>query len=55
MKDGTKQLFIDSFINDYSMGYVIENEMMIDSLLEVFDNIYGNIKDKKIEVYKANN
>lgn len=55
LKDGTKQLFIDSFINDDSMGYMIENEMMIEALLEVFENIYNNIKNKKIEVYKSNN
>lgn len=55
LKDGTKQLFIDSFINDDSMGYVIENEMMINSLIEVFENIYSNIRDKKIETYETNN
>ena len=37
------------------MGYVIENDMMIDSLLEVFENIYSNIMEKKIEVYQSNN
>ena len=52
LKDGTRQLFVDSFTNEDSVGYVIENEMMIDSLIEVFENIYKNIKNKKIEVYK---
>lgn len=55
LKDGTRQLFIDSFISEESMGYVIENDMMIDSLLEVFENIYSNIMEKKIEVYQSNN
>ena len=55
LKDGTRQLFIDSFINEESMGYVIENDMMIDSLLEVFENIYSNIMEKKIDVYQSNN
>lgn len=50
-KDGTKQLFIDSFYNEESMGYVIENEIMINSLIEVFENIYKNIENKKIGVY----
>lgn len=50
-KDGTRQLFIDSYINENSLGYVIENDMMIDSLMEVFENIYKNIENKKIEVY----
>jgi len=41
-------------------GYIVygtyfENEMMIDSLFEVFENIYNNIEANKIEVYKANN
>lgn len=51
-KDGTRQLFVDSFTNEDSVGYVIENEMMIDSLIEVFQNIYKNIKNNKIEIYK---
>lgn len=51
-KDGTRQLFVDSFTNENSVGYVIENEMMIDSLIEVFQNIYKNIKNNKIEIYK---
>jgi len=51
LKDGTKQLFIDSFSDEKSMGYVIENEIMVDSLLEVFENIYKNIKNKKIGTY----
>lgn len=55
LKDGTRQLFIDSFISEESMGYVIENDMMIDSLLEVFENIYCNIREKKIEIYQSNN
>ena len=52
LKDGTKQLFVDSFTNEDSVGYVIENEMMINSLIEVFQNIYKNIKNNKIEIYK---
>lgn len=51
LQDGTKQLFVDSFSSDNSMGYIIENEIMIDSLIEVFESIYDNIKNKKIEIY----
>lgn len=51
LSDGTKQLFVDSFSDDQAIGYVIENEIMIDSLLEVFDNIYNNVKNKKIGTY----
>lgn len=51
LSDGTKQLFVDSFSGEQAIGYVIENEIMIDSLLEVFDNIYNNVKNKKIGTY----
>lgn len=51
MKDGTRELFIDSFSNEDSMGYVFENEIMINSLMEVFENIYKNIENRKIEIY----
>lgn len=54
-KDGTKQLFVDSFSDDNSIGYVIENEMMIDSLMEVFKNIYKNIENGKIMTYNTYN
>ncbi len=49
-KEGSRQLFIDSFSNENAVGYVIENDMMIDSLLEVFENILKNIENKKIEI-----
>lgn len=52
LKDGRRELFIDSFSSEEEVGYVIENEMMINSLLEVFENIYGNIENGKIKVYK---
>ncbi len=52
LQDGTEQLFIDSFSDENSMGYVIENEMMIKELIEVFENIYENVKSKKISIYK---
>lgn len=51
LEDGTKQLFIDSFSSEDSIGYVIENEIMIESLIEVFENIYRNIENKKIGTY----
>lgn len=50
-KDGTRELFVDSFSNEKEVGYVIDNDMMIDSLMEVFENIYQNIEKKKIKVY----
>ena len=51
-KDGTKELFIDSFSSNENVGYVIDNEIMINSLTEVFENIYKNIKNNKINVIK---
>lgn len=51
-KDGTRELFVDSYINENSIGYVITNDIMIDSLIEVFENVYHNIENKKIEVYQ---
>lgn len=51
-KDGSKELFIDSFSNNENMGYVIDNEMMIESLIEVFEKIYSNIKNGKIKVFR---
>lgn len=56
LKDGTKQLFIDSYSSGDEIGYLIENDMMIDSLEEVFLNVYKNIVDGKIVTYgKKNN
>lgn len=49
-KDGRRELFIDSFSSDEEIGYVIDNDIMISSLLEVFENVYQNIEDKKIKV-----
>lgn len=51
-KDGTKELFIDSFSSNENVGYVIDNEIMINSLTEVFENIYKNIENNKINVIK---
>lgn len=51
LKNGEKQIFIDSFDNEDSMGYVIENEVIIEALMDVFENVYQNIKNKKISMY----
>ncbi len=51
-KDGTKELFIDSFSSNENVGYVIDNEIMINSLTDVFENVYKNIENKKIKVIK---
>lgn len=53
-KDGTKELFIDSFSDNENVGYVIDNEMMIESLIEVFEKIYANIKKGLIQTHSAN-
>lgn len=51
-KDGTRELFIDSFSSNENVGYVIDNEIMINSLTEVFENIYKNIENDKINIIK---
>ncbi len=51
-ENGVKELFVDSFTNQENEGYVIDNEMMINSLMEVFENIFKNIENGKIEVIK---
>ncbi len=51
-KDGTRELFIDSFSSEEEIGYVVDNEIMINALLETFDNIYENIEKGKINMYK---
>lgn len=50
--DGTRQLFIDSFSGEDGVGYVIENDIMTASLLEVFENVYANIQENKIKVFR---
>lgn len=54
LKDGERKLFIDSFKDENSVGYVIENEIMIDQLQEVFERVYENIQNKKIKVIDVN-
>ena len=49
-KDGTKELFLDSFSDNENVGYVIDNEIMIESIIEVFEKIYNNIKKGLIKV-----
>lgn len=51
-QDGKRELFIDSFDSEESMGYVIDNDIIIDSLMEVFNNIKSNVEQKKIYEYK---
>ena len=49
-KDGTKELFVDSFSDNDNLCYQIDNEMMIDSIIEVFEKIHANIVNGKIPV-----
>ena len=49
-KDGTKELYIDSFSDNNNLAYAIDNEIMIDSIIEVFEKIYANIQNGVIKV-----
>ena len=49
-KDGTKELYIDSFSDNDNLAYAIDNEIMIDSIIEVFEKIYANIQNGLIKV-----
>ena len=51
-QDGTSEVFIDSYTDEESVGYVSDSEIMIQSLLEVFEDVYANILNEKIKVYK---
>lgn len=51
-KDGRKELYVDSFSDHENLAYAIDNRIMIDSLTEVFEKIYANIKSGKIKTYK---
>ncbi len=43
-KDGTKELYLDSFSDKENLCYAIDNEIMIESIIEVFEKIYANIQ-----------
>lgn len=51
-KDGTCEVFIDSYTDEEAVGYVSDSELMVQSLLEVFEEVYTNIIREKIKVYK---
>lgn len=51
-QDGTSEVFIDSYTDEESVGYVSDSELMIHSLLEVFEDVYTNVLNEKIKVYK---
>ena len=48
-KDGTKELYLDSFSDNENLCYAIDNEIMIESIIEVFEKIYANIQNGLIK------
>ena len=53
-KDGSKEVFIDSFSDNDHVGYIIDNEMVIDQLIEKYNTILNAVKNNKLEQYDVN-
>ncbi len=49
--DGTKEVFVDSFSDNDHVGYVVDNEMLIEQLIEKYNTILKAIKDNKLTQY----
>lgn len=49
--DGSKEAFIDSFSDNDHMGYVIDNEMVIEQLIEKYNVLLDAVKKNKLKLY----
>lgn len=52
--DGSKEVFIDSFSDNDHVGYIIDNEMIIEQLIEKYNTILNAVKDNKLKQYDIN-
>lgn len=52
-KDGKKELFIDSFSDKEHIGYVIDNELVIEQLIENYECLIELIKNKSLTSYEV--
>ena len=52
--DGSKEAFIDSFSDNDHMGYVIDNEMVIEQLIEKYNVLLDAVKKNKLKLYNVN-
>ena len=50
--DGSREVFIDSFSDNDHVGYIIDNEMIIEQLIEKFNTILDAAKKNKLKQYK---
>jgi hypothetical protein len=54
-KDGSKEAFIDSYSDSNHVGYVVENEMIIEQLIEKYNVLLEAIKENKLKKYSIAN
>ena len=52
-KDGTKEVFVDSFSDSDHLGYIVDNEMLVDQLLEGYNVLLNAVKDNKLKQYNV--
>ena len=51
---GAKEVFIDSFSDNDHMGYIVDNEMVIEQLVEKYNTILTAVRDNNLEKYNIN-
>ena len=49
--NGSKEVFIDSFSDNDHIGYIIDNEMIIEQLIEKYNVLLNAVKQNKIKHY----
>lgn len=52
--DGTKEVFIDSFSDNENVGYLIDSEIVIEQLIEKFENVMKKINRNQIKSIDLN-
>ena len=53
-QNGSKEVFIDSFSDNDHVGYITDNEKIIEQLIEKYNTILNAVKDNKLNQYKIN-
>lgn len=53
-QNGSREVFIDSFSDNDHVGYITDNEKIIEQLIEKFNTILNAVKDNKLNQYKIN-
>ena len=52
-KFGNKEAFIDSFSDNEHVGYIVDNEMLVNQLIEKYTSLLNAIKDNKLKKIKV--